>query len=384
MNKPNVTPVTIIIAGDLAPTPSNYSFFIRGDISGIVDRKILDIFSSADFRLFNLEVPLTDDVNPIAKDGPSLKAPASAINGIKQLDPSVMTLANNHIMDQGEEGLLSTMKLLSDNMIACVGAGRDIKEASDSIALDKNGLKIAVYACTEHEFSIAGENSAGANPLDLYDGFDHISGLKSGSNYVIVLLHGGKEHYRYPTPDLQKTCRKMVKSGADLVVCQHSHCIGSYEQYGDGIIVYGQGNFLFDRHDNEYWSTGLLVRAVFGEKMDVEFIPFNKKGKGVELSDTHTGESILSDFFVRSEQITSTPDFVMKQFEKYALENGQYYLATLAGLGKTLRRLDKFLNRPLTRLIYSRKNINTIRNHFECETHRELIIKYLQLMAGTK
>jgi poly-gamma-glutamate synthesis protein (capsule biosynthesis protein) len=149
------------------------------------------------------------------------------------------------------------------------------------------------------------------------------------------------------------------------------------------MIVYGQGNFLFDRHDNEFWCSGLLIRAGFGEKMEVEFIPFNKKGNGVILSDPQAGETIIAEFNSRSEHITST-DFVMNQYEKYCLENGQYYLATLAGLGKTLRRADKVLNRPLTRLIYSRRKLDIIRNHFECETHRELILKYLQLLTKKK
>ncbi len=378
-----MTPVTIVSAGDLAPTPSNCSFFSSGIIESIVDAQLLEILSSADFRLFNLEVPLTDTEKAISKDGPILKAPVAAIRGIMQFDPSVMTLANNHIMDYGEQGLVSTMELLSANSIGFLGAGKDLNEATRPFILEKGGLKIGLYACAEHEFSIAEENRAGANPIDLFESFDQIANLKEECNYVIVLHHGGKEHFRYPSPDLQKVCRKMVKSGADLVICQHSHCIGSFEKFKDAMIVYGQGNFLFDRHDNEFWSTGLLIRAVFGEKMEVEFIPFNKKGNGVILSDPQAGETIITEFNSRSEHITST-DFVMNQYEKYCLENGQYYLATLAGLGKTLRRADKVLNRPLTRLIYSRRKLDIIRNHLECETHRELILKYLQLLTKKK
>lgn len=61
-----------------------------------------------------------------------------------------------------------------------------------------------------------------------------------------MLYHGGKEYYRYSSPNLQKTCRKMTEKGADLVLCQHSHCIGSYEEYNDSTILYGQGNFIFN------------------------------------------------------------------------------------------------------------------------------------------
>jgi poly-gamma-glutamate synthesis protein (capsule biosynthesis protein) len=62
-----MTPVTIVSAGDLAPTPSNCSFFSSGIIESIVDAQLLEILSSADFRLFNLEVPLTDTEKPFPK-----------------------------------------------------------------------------------------------------------------------------------------------------------------------------------------------------------------------------------------------------------------------------------------------------------------------------
>ena len=378
-----MTPVTLITAGDLAPTPSNYPFFFSGEIDAVVDRRLLETLSASDYRVFNLEVPLTDLDTPIPKDGPALKAPVRSIRGVKMLNPSVFTLSNNHIMDQGEQGLISTIELLTGNSIGFIGAGMNLKEASRPVILERGGIKIGIYACAEHEFSIAGEKSAGANPLDLLTSFDHISDLKSHCDFAVVLHHGGKEYYRYPSPELQKVCRKMIKCGADLVVCQHSHCVGSYEKCGEGIIVYGQGNFLFDRNNNEYWNTGLLVKAVFGEKMEVEFIPLSKNGNGVRLSDPASGEAILSDFYSRSENITSE-DFVERKFEEYCLEYGQYYLATLAGLGKTVRRADKLLNRPLTRLIYSRRKLDVLRNHFECETHRELIIKYIQLLTSEK
>ena len=68
-------------------------------------------------------------------------------------------------------------------------------------------------------------------------------------DYTIVLYHGGKEYYRYPSPNLQRVCRYMIEKGTDLVICQHSHCIGCEENYLSGKIVYGQGNFIFDCDD---------------------------------------------------------------------------------------------------------------------------------------
>jgi poly-gamma-glutamate synthesis protein (capsule biosynthesis protein) len=374
---------SIIIGGDLGPTKSNHAFFAKGRVFELIDRQLATLLASADLRIFNLEVPLTDNEQPIAKDGPCLIAPSNSINGIKSVDPSLVTLANNHIMDQGETGLLNTMKLLSEKSIRFAGAGENLKTAAEPVILEINGLKIGIYACAENEFSIAETDKPGANPFDPLESPDHIYNLKSECDYVVVLHHGGKEHYRYPSPELQKVCRKMISSGADLVVCQHSHCVGAYEKLENGTIVYGQGNFLFDRHDNEFWNTGLLVAAKLEDKMTVEFIPIVKNGNGVAWPDPETGERILNDFYRRSEEIKN-PEFVERQFDKYCMEYGQYYLATLAGFGTTMRRIDKVLNRPLTRLIYSRKKLNIIENHFECETHREMILRYIRILKGRK
>jgi poly-gamma-glutamate synthesis protein (capsule biosynthesis protein) len=310
-------------------------------------------------------------------------APSGTIKGIESLHPTLLTLANNHILDHGAAGLTNTMSLLRNSGIPWVGAGNDLAEASKPVIMEKNGWKIGVYGCAENEFSIAGQDTPGANPFDLFDSPDHIARLKSECDYVIILHHGGKEQYRYPTPELQRVCRKMVNMGADLVVCQHSHCIGASEKFGNGTIIYGQGNFLFDRHDNEYYQSGLLIRINLGTEIEVGYLPIVKSGNGVALPNKVTEEQILNGFLKRSEEIRDH-DFIEYEFKKYCKEKGQYYLATLAGLGENVRRLDKLFGRPLTRLIYSRGKLNTVQNHFACETHREIILKYLEILKAGK
>jgi poly-gamma-glutamate synthesis protein (capsule biosynthesis protein) len=374
---------TFLVGGDLAPTQSNYSFFAEGDISSLFEVKLLDLLHSADFRIFNLEIPLTDKLNPIEKDGPALSAPASVINGIKLLDPLVLALANNHILDQDEQGLFSTIELLDKHGIKYVGAGNDLENAAKPLVIEKDGLKVGIYACAENEFSIAEIKRAGANPMDPLESPDHIARLKAKCDFVIVLHHGGKEHYRYPSPWLQKVCRKMAEKGADLVICQHSHCIGAFENYNGSVIVYGQGNFLFDRNDNEFWETGILVKASFSNKMSVDFIPVQKKGNGVEMPDAIISKNIMASFHERSIQITEH-DFVESEYEKFSGEEAQYYMAVFAGFGKIVRNIDKLFNGLITRLIFSRKKLTRIQNHIECESHRELILRYIRKIMTRK
>jgi poly-gamma-glutamate synthesis protein (capsule biosynthesis protein) len=375
--------ISIIVGGDIAPTETNYSLFEQGTLSSLIDSKLLSLINSADFRLFNLEVPLTDREKPIIKDGPNLIAPQASINAIKLLNPAIFGLANNHIMDQDEQGLIQTMELLTGNESGYVGAGKNLSEAVKPCIIEKNGKKIGIYACAENEFSIAEIDKTGANPFDPLESLDHIATLKSECDYVIVLHHGGKEHYRYPSPGLQKVCRKMSDKGANLIVCQHSHCIGAFEKYSNSIIVYGQGNFLFDRRSNEFWNTGLLVNALFGDEMTVSFIPVSKDGNRVTLPEPDASERILSEFQERSLKIAS-PGFIDSEYEKYCSDNGLFYLGTLAGLGRITRRIDRMLNGLITRRIYNLERLNILQNFVECETHRELLLKYLNLQRKKK
>lgn len=376
-------PVTIIIGGDIAPTRSNYSFFAEGNIKALIDDKLLSLLYSVDYRIFNLELPLSDIEKPIRKDGPNLIAPISTLNGIKLLNPTILGLANNHILDQDEQGLYQTMEQLSKNKINYVGAGQDLKSAAKPVIIEKDGLKVGIYACSENEFSIAEESKAGANPFDPLESLDHIAGLKSKCNFVIVLYHGGKELYRYPSPYLQKVCRKMVEKGADLVICQHSHCIGAFEKYFNSVIVYGQGNFLFDLTDNEFWNTSLILKATFGDKMSVDFVPFCKKGIGIGLPESNMIEVILEAFYERSRNI-SLSGFVETEYEKFCINNGLYYLSTFAGFGKIPRKIDGLLNGIITRQIYSLNKLNMLQNFIECEAHRELFLRYLRVRRKEK
>lgn len=367
--------MSILIGADIVPTKSNIEQFNKGEAAFLVGSEILKILNDADYRIFNLEVPLTDVCSPIDKCGPNLIAPTSTINGYKSIGVDFVTLANNHIMDQGEQGLLSTCDLLRKNNIAYCGVGDNLNLAKVPYVFEISGKKIGIYACAEHEFSIATENSVGANPFDPLESFDHVSSLKQEVDYVIVLYHGGKEHYRYPSPNLQRVCRKFVKSGADLVVCQHSHCIGCEEKYLDGTIVYGQGNFLFDDSESEFWQTSLLIRI--DDNFQVSYIPLVKNGNNVQIASATASDRILKDFFARSEEIKRAGE-IEKKYSEFAKKMIDDYLFRISGMGKSFafRVLNKITRRKYGRWklkrIFGKQQFLSVQNVLECEAHREL------------
>lgn len=370
---------SIIIGGDFAPTPSNYSFFEKGDVISLLGNELYEILQNADFRIFNLELPITNSNSKIFKNGPTLKAPTAITKGLEYLNPSVLTLANNHIMDYGKEGLTDTFNELNACNIKYCGAGNVLREASKPLILVKNNINIGIFACAEHEFGIATDAECGANPFDPLETPDQIAKFKTKCNYLIVIYHGGKEHYRYPSPQLQKNCRKLVEKGANLVICQHSHCIGAFEQFGGGTIVYGQGNFIFDYLEHECWQTSLFVKVVFDENLfSVDYIPIVKYKNVIRKANMEVGNEIIKQFYERSKKIID-PNIVKNLYKTYSYNNIDNYLRIFSGFGKWISRFDRFIFRGfLLRLIYKSRKRLIIQNFIECEAHRELIIEGLK------
>ena len=373
--------MSIIIGADFVPTRSNKDLFINGEVNQLFGDELINELSKADFRIFNLEVPLTDMENPIVKYGDNLLAPKSTIRTYKAIGVDILTLANNHILDQGEQGLESTCRLLEETGIAYLGVGKTPDEAAKPYMLKCDGKNIGIYACVEHEFSIVSDMSCGANPYDPLESFDHVVELKKMCDYVIVLYHGGKEHYRYPSPNLQKTCHKFVEKGADLIICQHTHCIGCEEKYKDGTIVYGQGNFLFDGDSSDYWQTSLLIKI--DDEFNLSYIPLIKNENTVRLADKEKADEILSEFNKRSEEIRQD-SFVEKKYSEFAESMLINYLISLSGIGSNFlfRVLNKLSGHRYAKWFvkrrYSKKKLLAISNIIECEAHRELLIEGLK------
>lgn len=367
----------LLIGADLVPTDSNSSLFEKGDVSALVGGEILSLMEKAEYRIFNLEVPLCDHADPIRKRGPNLRAGTGNMEGIRKL-ADVVSIANNHILDQGEQGLLSTCRLLNRHHIEYVGAGSCLENMKKTLILETSAGKVGIYSCCEHEFSVAGKDKAGANPYDPLESFDDVRDLSGACDYTVVLYHGGIEHYRYPSPELQRRCRKFAACGADLVVCQHSHCIGAMEKWNEGTIVYGQGNFLFDHKEDECWQTGLLICV--DPEFHLTFLPLRKTGNTVRLAEEGDAANIRKGFLERSREI-SEEAFVCEKFRTFAMDREAYYLRLANGVTRknlpfhilnriTGRRWEKWrMHRR-----YHDSALVALQNVLECEAHREIMI----------
>lgn len=367
--------VNIIIGADVLPTESNKKLFESGKASQIMQQELLDCWNSADLRIFNLEAPVFDGYSPIKKCGPTLKIGTKCMLGVSALKPDLVLLANNHILDHGLKGLHSTIDEFAKYEINYVGVGERIESVKKYHEFEQGGIRIGIYNCAEHEFSIATSNSAGANPFDALDSFDDVAYLKTRNDYVVVCFHGGKEFYQYPSPMLQKIFRKFADRGADVVIAQHTHCIGCEERYKNSVLIYGQGNFIFE-NEELLSKKSLLCKLVFAkERMTVEYIPI-LLNKGVcELSPSSS--EIMDEFLHRSKEIRED-GFVVNKYGSFAKENIALYLRLLKGNGIIWKIFSKVSAKSFLRCFCKLSNILCIRNFVETEAHREL------LLAGIK
>lgn len=362
----------IIIGGDTCPSGKTEEAFIAANRKAILN-DASSIIEGADYFVVNLECPLIEEYSPIEKDGPVLGSDITAIKGIKAIGIDAVNLANNHILDHGEIGLRSTIKACEDFKIDNFGASKDLENAKKPLLKTINGKRFCFMGVAEHEFSIASDDSWGANPSNPIDVVRTIKKYSNDFDHLIILVHGGKEYYRYPNPRLQDFCRFLVEEGADAVICQHSHCAGTYEYYMDKPIVYGQGNFIFEnlgRH-SEMWCEGFLVSLNFiDNKIKAEFIPFEQsKGfLGVRLLKGKKKLDFLAELAKRSDLISSL-DFVKEQWVKLCEKDKYLYASRVLGHNRVLRILNRKLH--FSDWLYKKETKMMVRNVVECEVHRE-------------
>lgn len=361
----------IIIGADVVPTDVNRQHFIDGTMQNVVTEEILNMLNDADFVAVNLEVPLTDTVDKIKKTGPNLIAPTNTIKGYKQLGIDLVTSANNHILDQNRSGFDSTINVLKDAGIDNVGTGYTYEQAYQTKYYEIGGKKIGFYATCQHEYSWIQDFGFGANGYDPLESFDHIAEAKKNCDYLIVLYHAGIEHFRYVAPFDQKACRKMIDKGADLVVLQHSHCVNCEEDYKGGKIVYGQGNFIFEKSKDECWKTGMLITIdIEGDDFKIGYVPLDKHNGIIEVDKTG---DIMDGYFKRTEEIKSK-EFVEDVYYQFGKERINWYTDCCRGYynSRLYRFFWKLSGEKLGNVLLKRQSRLMLMNYFQNPAHKEL------------
>jgi hypothetical protein len=215
-----------------------------------------------DMILANLEAPIlpsNQGLTPTAKAGPNL----FSHNLPDRQQPIIFSLANNHIMDYGKDGLNLTISTLESKNYKIVGVGENKLKARFPLIIEAQNRKIGIIGCCEAQFGIAQEKKAGVAEMGAWI-YDTIKSLRQETDIIILSVHRAIEDAPWPSPNLQETYRSFIDAGVTVVHGHHAHIPQSIEEYNDGLILYGLGNFLVDperwKHfPNALWSLGVQM-----------------------------------------------------------------------------------------------------------------------------
>jgi hypothetical protein len=219
-----------------------------GDKVVRLDRRLRERIAQAAFLVVNQESPITAIESPAGYKEIHLKSSTRAVNWLQDLGVKVVSLANNHIADYGQEGLEETMSRLKSAGIAPVGAGADLSEASSPAYVDlPNGRIIALLAFTSRGIGskMAEERVYGCSELEPVAIARAIRRARENASHLVLLLHYGLTNFDYPTPKQREMLRSFVGRGVDLIIGHHPHVVQGHEILDGTPIFYSLGNLIF-------------------------------------------------------------------------------------------------------------------------------------------
>lgn len=244
--------IRIACLGDTMPGGILHYESVGGAFCG---EKLLSILQKADIRVATLETAIGDepdfDKEKMKRDKDVIYCPTINMFRLTALGINVVSLANNHAYDLGQNGIEHVCRELKKIGIKYCGAGRNLKEASEPAVLTVNGKTIAFIAYCDNKpgtcgyIPVATDTSPGINAMIESNIHENITRLKGVYDYLFVLMHWGKEYYYYPTPEVNILARKMIDWGADGIVGSHSHQIQPSIIYHNKPIIFSLGNFFF-------------------------------------------------------------------------------------------------------------------------------------------
>lgn len=273
--------------------------------------KIAPVLHQADIAFANLEMPLSDRgrLGGLQRDGRDsvFRGPPSFAGVLAWAGIDVVSTANNHALDAGEEGLLDTRASLLAAGVQPVGTGRNLDEARRPAVIERHGVRIAFLAYSMVDQSRAGyalNTRSGMAPLDPFLVAEDIAAAAGHAHHTVISLHWGIDDQRSFPPSARRLARSLIEAGADVVVGHHPHLPAEVEAYNGGVIFYSLGNFIFG-HYRAVWIDNVLAQVTLadGGVAGARIIPIS--GRGVELAQPAVLEgppavALLEDIAARS------------------------------------------------------------------------------------
>ena len=270
----------------------------RGGVSDCISENAQSELASADISVVNNEFVYEDGETPLAGKTYTFGAATENVKLLKIFSADLVTLANNHVYDYGEEGLISTLDTLDGAEIPYVGAGRNLEEASAIKYFVVKGRKIAFVSATEIEkfakyTKEATENSPGViKTIDTSLFCSIIAEAKANADYVVACVHWGIEGKNDFEAEQRRMAEDYVKAGADVVIGGHPHRLQGVEFIEDTPVAYSLGNFWFST--GTIYTTIAQIRIDGSGELSLYMIPCIQQNLTTSIL---TEEAEIDDFY---------------------------------------------------------------------------------------
>lgn len=264
----------------------------------LLSPEILEFFHSADHAAVDVEGALLKALDDGSRGVFFHAMDPAAVSLLEKIRADFWCIGNNHIMDAGAEGIISSKKLAKENGAVCFGAGLDIREASEPVYLPEAGGIGMISVAYLNECIPATETEPGIFPWnDMVRIEERICEIKSRCRWCVIVSHGGEEFSPMPMPFVRDRYLEYLRMGADVVVALHPHVAENYEILEDGkMIFYSLGNFIFDtpyQRAHRYTDAGVLLKLIFTE----DDLQFEAMGTRIIRGEEHIEKGPLPKIF---------------------------------------------------------------------------------------
>lgn len=270
----------------------------RGGINGVLGSKMLDIMRSSDIMIANSEFTVSNRGTALLNKMYTFRAKPERLPIYNEMGVDMVTLANNHVYDYGVDAFNDMLDSFNEYKIPHIGAGHNIEEAKKPYYFIINGYKIAFVSASRAEKNIMtpGASIDSGGVFRCYDSTDMINlikELKSNSDYVIPIIHFGRENSHELEEEQVSSAHAYIDAGADMVVGHHAHTLQGVEIYNDKPIIYNLGNFLFN---NETIDTALFkVNLNKDGSMEYYIVPALQKDSKTEVLEGDDKLRVIND-----------------------------------------------------------------------------------------
>lgn len=274
--------VTLLFAGDILFDP-NYSVMAKvlqngGDIGNGIAPDLIGEMQSADIMMLNNEFAYSDRGAPTPEKQFTFRARPDSVAYLTDMGVDIVSLANNHAYDYGEQALLDSLQILQAEGIPYVGAGVNEQEASAPVYFIINDMKIAFISATQIERldnpDTKGATETSPGVFRCFNGeklMQTVAQAKEESDFVVVYIHWGTENQEETDWLQNKQAPELVEAGADLIIGDHPHILQRIEIIDSVPVIYSLGNFWFN---SKPLDTGMVKVTISEEGLQsFQFIP---------------------------------------------------------------------------------------------------------------